>query len=125
MADSALKGVFREFTCTYQVETGEIGTDPDGNPVPVVETRQLVVNFEAYSFPQLVFQPGADPKTVRGKGSCVSPAVMPSGIGPGSELAMTWMGVPGTLRILQVSADPLEVLDSVLGSEFIAEWRPT
>lgn len=125
MADSALKGVFREFTCTYQVETGEIGTDPDGNPVPVVEERELVVNFEAYDFPQLVFMAGADPKVVRGKGSCVSPAVLPAGLGPGSELAMTWMGVPGTLRIMQVSADPLEVLDSVLGSEFIAEWRPS
>lgn len=125
MADSALKGVFREFTCTYQVETGEIGTDPDGNPVPVVETRQLVVNFEASKSEQLVFQPGADPKIVRGKGSCVTPAVMPEGLGPGSELAMTWMGRPGTLRLTQVSADPLEVLDTVLGTEFIAEWRPT
>lgn len=125
MADSALKGVFRELVATYSVETGEIGTDPDGNPVPVVEERELVVNFEASKSEQLVFQPGADPKVVRGKGSCVSPAVMPSGIGPGSELAMTWMGVPGTLRIMQVSADPLEVLDSVLGSEFIGEWRPS
>lgn len=125
MADSALKGVFREFTCTYQVETGEIGTDPDGNPVPVVEERELVVTFEAYDFPQLVFQPGADPKIVRGKGSCVSPSVLPDGLGPGSELAMTWRGVPGTLRIVTIVEAPLEVLDDVLGTEFIAEWRPT
>lgn len=125
MADSALKGVFREFTCTYQVETGEIGTDPDGNPVPVVEERELVVNFEASKSEQLVFQPGADPKIVRGKGSCVSPSVLPDGLGPGSELAMTWRGVPGTLRIVTIVEAPLKVLDDVLGTEFIAEWRPT
>jgi|GEM_PF-6787293 len=121
MADSALKGVFRELVCTYQVETGEIGTDPDGNPVPVVETRQLVVNFEASKNEQLVFQPGADPKTVRGKGSCVSPSVLPDGLGPGSELATTWRGQAATLRITVVAPDPLEVLDSVLGTEFIGE----
>ena len=121
MADSALKGVFRELVCTYQVETGEIGTDPDGNPVPVVETRQLVVNFEASQSEQLVFQPGADPKIVRGRGSCVTPAVMPEGLGPGSELATTWRGQAATLRITVVAPDPLEVLDSVLGTEFVGE----
>lgn len=125
MSDSALKGVFRELVCTYSVETGEIGTDPDGNPVPVVEDRTLVVNFEASKSEQLVFQPGADPKVVRGKGSCVTPAVMPEGLGPGSELATTWRGVPGTLRIVTIVEAPLEVLDSVLGTEFIAEWRPS
>ena len=121
MADSALKGVFRELVCTYSVETGEIGTDPDGNPVPVVEERELVVNFEASKSEQLVFQPGADPKVVRGKGSCVSPSVLPDGLGPGSELATTWRGQAATLRITVVAPDPLEVLDSVLGTEFIGE----
>lgn len=125
MADSALKGVFREYSCTWREETGGTTVDADGNTVPKTTARTLVINFEALDSPQLVFQVGADPKVVRGKGSCVTPSVLPIGLGPGSELDMTWRGRSGKLRITQVSVDPLEVLDTVLGSEFIAEWRPT
>lgn len=125
MARSALAGVFTEFTLTYKVETSTWATDANGNPVPVMEDETLVINFEASKSPQLVFLEGADPKIVRGKGSCVDPVTMPHEVGPGTELAMTWAGRSGKLRILQVSSDPLAVLDEVLGQEFIAEWRAT
>lgn len=125
MGVSALKGVFQEFTATYSVETGGTTTDEYGNPIPEVESGSLVVNFEASTNPQLVFMEGADPKIVRGKGSCINPAVLPTALGPGSELAMTWRGTSGTLRILQVTVDPLAVLDETLGSTFLAEWRAT
>lgn len=126
MAESALAGVFKEFTLTYSAPTGEWGTDPvTGNPVPVVEQGELVINFKAYQFPQIVFQPGADPKVVRGKGRCISPARMPSVLGPGSELEMTWATQSGKLRITQIGIRPLEVVDQTLGQSFIAEWRAT
>lgn len=123
VADSALSGVFTEFTCAYSVETGATTTDEHGNTIPVVEAGELTINFEASKSEQLIFMEGADPEVIRGKGSCISPAVMPSGLGPGSELTMTWRGKSGTLRILQVSVAPLDVLDDTLGTEFVAEWR--
>lgn len=125
MTVSALSGVFREFTLVYQHATGDMTTDANGNPVPETEDAELVVNFEAYRTPQIQLMEGADPKVVRGRGSCISPATMPSEVKPGTELVMTWSGMSGKLRILQVSDAPLEVLDEVLGQEFIAEWRAT
>lgn len=125
MADSALAGVFREYDCTYRVETGEIGEDEHGNPIPKVEDRTLTITFKATSNPQVVFQPGADPKLVRGKGTCVKPAVLPAQLGPGSEVTMTWRGKAGRLRIVTIVEDELEVLDDVLGTEFIGEWMPS
>lgn len=123
MADSALKGVFREFAASYSVETGATTTDEHGNTVPVVTTGELVVNFEAYQFAQLVFMEGADPGVIRGRGSCISPAVMPSALHPGADLSITWRGRSGTLRLITINPDALEVLDSVLGTEFIGEIR--
>lgn len=125
MVDSALKGVFREYSCTWSKETGGTTVDADGNTVPKTTPETLAITFEAITSPQLVFQPGVDPKTVRGKGACITPSALPAGLGVGSELAMTWRGRAGKLRITQVSVDPLEVLDTVLGTEFLAEWRPT
>lgn len=126
MAESALAGVFREFTLTHSAPTGEWGTDPvTGNPVPVVEQGELVINFKASESPQLVFLPGADPKVVKGKGRCIRPASLPTALGIGSELPMTWAGRPGKLRIVQVGERLLEVVDQTLGQSFIAEWRAT
>lgn len=125
MGTSALSGVFREFTCTYQVEDGTWTTDAYGNSVPNTTSAQLTINFEASRSPQVIFAEGADPKVVRGRGSCINPSELPTPLGPGSELDMTWNGVAGKLRILQVTLSPLSVLDEVLGTEFIAEWRAT
>ena len=124
MARSALAGVFREFTLTYKTPTGGTTTDAYGNPQPETEDATLTITFEASQAPQLIFQPGSDPKTVRGRGTCINPVTLPASVGPGSELVMTWNGHAGTLRILQVALDPLEVLDDVLGQSFAAEWRP-
>lgn len=125
MARSALAGVFTEFTLSYQVETSTWTTDANGNPIPAMDTETLIINFEPVKAPQIQLMEGADPKVVRGRGNCVDPVSMPLEVGPGTELAMTWAGRSGKLRILQVSADPLAVLDEVLGQEFIAEWRAT
>ena len=125
MARSALSGVFREFVVSFQTSTGEWEQDEYGNPVPVTTSGEMVINFEATSAPQIVFQPGADAQVVRGTGTCINPVALPTGIGIGSELGMTYDGEPGTLRILQVDLDPLEVLDEVLGTTFRSEWRPT
>lgn len=125
MTRSALAGVFRQFTCTYETGTGAWTTDEYGNPVPETTSGELVINFEATSAPQVVFQPGADPKVVKGTATCVDPVDLPAGIGPGSELGMAYDGQAGTLRILQVDLDPLEVIDQTLGTTFRGEWRPS
>lgn len=123
MARSALAGTFREFTLTYEVEVDGDTTDRYGEPVPNTEDRELVVTFEPYRTPQVQLREGADAQVVRGRGTCIDPVLMPTAIGPGTELPLTWDGRPGTLRILQVNLDALEVLDATLGQEFIAEWR--
>lgn len=125
MAESALSGVFVEYTLTYQVETGATTTDAYGNEIPVTEDRELVINFRPYQFPQLVFAEGADPKTVRGKGVCINPSAMPAEVGVGSEFAMTYAGEAGVLQITQVGTRALPGLDDILGQTFVGTWRPT
>lgn len=132
MSKSDLEGIFRQFTCTYSAPTGSWALDPvtgkptldvDGNPIPATATRSLLITFEAFTNPELVLMPGADMQVLRGKGACVNPAVLPTTLQPGSELNMTWASRNGILRLLQISLDPLEELDPILGQAFIAEFR--
>lgn len=123
MAESALSGVFRQYTLTYETETGTTTTDSRGNEVPATTNEELIINFEPSRSAQIVFQEGADPKIVRGTGTCINPSEMPSAVKVGSELDMTFAGIAGKLRILQIAPAPLAVLDEVLGQEFRAEWR--
>lgn len=122
MAVSALQGVFREFTLTYQKETGSWTTDQYGNPVPETEDATLVVNFEPSKSKQVIFQEGADPHVVKGTLTCIDPSELPAEVGIGKAFSVTYAGKAGTLTILQASLDPLEVLDEVLGQQCVAQW---
>lgn len=124
MSVSALSGVFREYTLTYEVASGT-SMDADGNPIETTTNATLIINFEPTSAPQIIFREGADPKVVRGTAYCVNPSELPATLGPGSTLTMTFEGRPGTLTILSTLVDPLAVLDEVLGQEFACEWRAT
>lgn len=124
MAKSALAGVFTEYELAYALEGAETGVDASGNPVFVTTPGTLVITFTAYQFPQLRYAEGADPKIIRGKGSCMNPSAFPAGLGVGSTFVMSYGGKPGVLTIDAVFDDELG-LEPVLGSEFQATWRAT
>lgn len=123
MTVSALKDVFREYELGYTTQTGT-GTDADGNVTETGTPATLTVLFRASTADQLRPLPGADPRLIRGTGRLLSPSTFPTGVGIGSEFTMTYQGVAGTLRITNATPYALEILDSVLGVKFVAEWRP-
>ena len=122
---SALAGIYSEHTLTYDVQGDTpTGTDAYGNPTYTTSQETATVVLEATPSSALAQRFGADAVTVMFNGTAVSPAVLPDAIQPGREFALTWRGKSGVLTVLQIEADPLAVLDGVLGQAFIAKWRP-
>jgi hypothetical protein len=124
MAVSALAGVFREFTVTKSTVTGST-VDADGAIVETVTTTDFTILFKPSESSHVIFREGADPRVVAGTGRLLDPVAFPTDVQPGTELTMTLNGKAGVLRILSISLSSLEVIDTILGQKFTAEWRAT
>lgn len=124
MATSALSGVFREFTVTKSTVTGST-VNADGAVVETTSDTSFTILFKPSESAHVVFREGADPRVVPGTGRLINPVSFPTDVQPGTSLDMTLNGKAGTLRILSISLASLEVIDTILGQKFTAEWRAT
>lgn len=125
MATSAFKGIFAniEATLTYRQTTGTT-TNAYGDVVPSESTGSLVASFKPSQSQHLLYQVGADAEVIPGRFRCLDPAALPTGLGVGSVLDMTWNGQGGKVTITNVIRKSLAVLDDTLGQEFLGEWVP-
>ncbi len=126
MAVSAFKGVFEniEVTATYSVTTGTT-TNAYGDVVPSETTGSLDLSFKPSQSQHLQYMTGADAEVIPGRFRCLDPALLPTGLGVGSVMDMTWNGQAGQITVTNVIRKSLAVLDEGLGQEFLGEWRPT
>jgi hypothetical protein len=100
-------------------------TNAYGDVVPNETTGSLVLSFKPYAFGSLRYRQGADMEVVPGRFRCLDPALLPTGLGVGSVMDVTWNGQAGQITVTNVIRKSLAVLDEGLGQEFLGEWRPT
>lgn len=126
MTVSAFSGIFAnaEATCTYRVTSGTT-TNAFGDVIPDTTSGSLVVLFQPSASTHLQSRVGADIEFVPGTFRCINPSTLPTGLGVGSVMDMTWNGQSGQVTIVTVLRKGLGILDETLGQEFLGEWRPT
>lgn len=123
---SVFDGIVRSYTLTKAGTTA--GTDQFGNPIPgtaTVSFRAALTSQAVRGGRSLVDLYGGDGVDDILLGEMLEPVTLPAGVGAGWECPLTWGNQPGTLRIVAVLQDPLQIVEAVTGQAFYAQWRRT
>jgi hypothetical protein len=115
-------GITRSYIITRAAVAGG-GTDPFGNTIPATPEVSFRASLHNLTSGALVERYGADNVDMVLIGEMLDPTHLPAGVTLGFEAPLDWNGEPGTIRVVSVTHDPLEFLESLTGQVFHATWR--
>lgn len=102
---------FTKTTLTYTVQGAASGTDANGNPTFATTTGTISAFVSPDKARQLRMEPGADKQLIPVRVELDDPLTLPTGVGLGSVLTLTWAGRASKLRITSVAPNDLVGVD--------------
>lgn len=113
---------FEKTTLTYTVQGAQSGTDANGNPTFATTTGTMSAFVSPDRARQLRQAPGVDSQLIPVTVELDDPLTLPTGVGLGSVLTLTWAGRASKLRITSVSPNDLTGVD--FGTFLLGEITP-